>query len=221
MDRSELHRHILSTLQRYGVSPCEEAVLGIVYYGINLPPLGVAEWAKCYDDNDGNPFGVYPLDEYRRAVDGCIEKGWLTVLTPEHFEREHRRLRLSAIPEVVDRCHNPGEVDYTEVGFAFHRLLLREMNGPEFLEQECFGCNRDEGRRVIDVYATSEEMCLHGVEEVRGNAADFVGGPVRVTGVEGPRPIGPWKPCRFLTLPSGFHAAVQVALLNEEEPRPS
>ena len=35
----------------------------------------------------------------------------------------------------------------------------------------------------------------------------YLGQPARATGVEGPRPIGPWKPDRFTTLPGGFHAA--------------
>jgi hypothetical protein len=123
------------------VSECEDAVLTIVYYHFTLPPGGIAEYAKLYDDTGVLPYGVHALQEYLRAVDSCIEKGWLTVLTPEYFEQEARRRAGSPLPEVNDDCYRPGDVAFTESGFALYRLLQSEMSDPECLEQEYVGWN--------------------------------------------------------------------------------
>jgi hypothetical protein len=212
--RQHLQRHLLATLRRHGVSPCEDAVLGIVHYHINLSADGIAEYAKLYDENDGNPLGDYPPEDYLRAVGSCVAKGWLAVLTPEHFEQEARRLALSDVPEVIDDVYRPGQVAFTEAGFLLHQTLRVEAFGPEFLEREYGGWNWDEGRHRFDVYGSSEEECRSVLEDIERDLPDILGRPGRVAGVEGPRPIGAWRPCRFLTVPSEYHAVVRVELLD-------
>jgi hypothetical protein len=214
VDRGEFHRHALDVLRRHEVSPCEDAVLGIVYYHITLPPLGIAQYAKAYDEDEimGTPYGPFPLEDYLRAIESCVAKGWLTVLTPEDFEREERRRLLSQIPEVLDKCYRPGDVAFTEAGFLLERQLSREIMGPEFEERQTEGWNWDADRQRLDVYAEDEEACRLRLEEIAGNVEQYTGRAGRVTNVEGPRPIGPWKPDRFTTVASGFHAVMKVEL---------
>jgi hypothetical protein len=215
VESDEHPQRILNTLRRHGVSLPEYAVLSVVSYRIPVLPAEVAWYAKYYSYDDRDIYGVYELDDYLRAIDQCIARSWLTILTPEHFEREVRRLGQSPLPEIMDTCYGPGAVDFTEAGFYFHRQLLTEMFGPAFLEQDYYGCNWDEGRTTLDFYATDEDRCREWLEAIGQDITKFLTGPARVVGVEEPRPIGPWKPDRFLTLPSGFHAAARVELLGE------
>jgi hypothetical protein len=213
MDLSEQHRHVLEAVQRHAVSACECAVLLVVNYRMSLPPNGVAGHAKLFDDLDGNPYGVFSLDDYLRAVDRCVHKGWLTILPPDHAEREERRRRLSTVPEVIDESYRAGDVDFTEGGFPFFRALLCEVFGPDIVRRSYAGWNWDDSRHAFDVYAEDEELCRSAMERVeREGVNPFGGGLLRVAGVEGPAPIGPWKPDRFIMLPSGFHAVLKVEL---------
>src|SRR5947209_7021918 len=129
---------------------------------------------------DGNLYGVYGLDAYRWAVDSCITKGWLTILTPEHFKREASRRALSPVPKIIDSCYVLGAVDYTEAGHMFHRLLLREILGASILEREYCGFNWNEGRRAFDIYAADERGCRSLLKEIEQDPGGFVGEPVKV-----------------------------------------
>jgi hypothetical protein len=193
------------------VSSCEDAVLLMVHYHITVPPEEIARYAKGYDDDAGNPLGRFPLADYLLAVDRCVARGWLTVLTEEHFEREARRRLLSGIPEVIDICSRPGHLAFTEAGFTFYRSLLRELD-PDLPEPEYWGWNWDATRQTFDLYAEGADRCreLLGELEQDGYLDWYAGGPAKVVQVEGPHAIGPWKPDRFTTLPSGFHLAAQI-----------
>jgi hypothetical protein len=205
VDKSERRRQVLDALRQHSVSACEYAVLGIVHYRINAPPRGVAEDAHLYSDDAG-----HPLENYLRAVDSCVEKGWLTILTQEDLEREERRRLSSTVPEVIDTSYCPGDVDFTEAGAALYQTLLRELWGPEHLLARS-GWNWDEEDGRFDIYAGREEDCRSWLREMTGEGCiDGAGRPARVVRVEGPLPIGPWRPYRFLTLPSGFHAVLKV-----------
>jgi hypothetical protein len=187
------------------------SVLGIVYYRIPLPPDGIARTAKGYEE-DGDGYGSHSLPDYLRAVEGCIAKGWLTILSAEDLEREAQRRRRSAIPELSDG-YLPGAVEFTPAGFALHQDLLEELYGLDFLDHEYSGWDWDREARRIDVFATDEDGCLSLLRDIQGDVAWYVGGAAQVQAVEGPRPIGYWKPSRFITVPGGFHAAVEVELL--------
>jgi hypothetical protein len=204
----------LRVLRAHGVSSCEDAVLLMVHYHITLPPRGIAESAKSYDEEAGNPLGRFPLEDYLRAADGCVARGWLTVLTAGHFEREARRRLIGGVPEVIDICYRPGHLAFTEAGFHFYQALLHELD-PARPPEEYWGWNWDAERRTFDLFAEDADRCRALLAELEQDLAWYVGGPARVVGVAGPYPIGPWKPDRFTTVPRGFHLAAQVDLLAE------
>jgi hypothetical protein len=84
---------------------------------------------------------------------------------------------------------------------------------PASLDRGHSGWNWDEGRRAFDIYATGEACCRSLLGQIEQDVEGYAGEPARVAGVELPRPIGPWKPVRFLTVPAGFHAVLKVELL--------
>jgi hypothetical protein len=219
VDKEEESR-LLGILERHGVSPSEEGVLGIVRYKIPLPPPGIASYAKNYEQY-GHSIGVHPFEDYLQAVDSCIAKGWLTILTEEDLDRDAERRRRSPIPEMSEE-YTPGAVAFTEAGFFFFHDLLREMFDHDYLDQEysCKDWNEDEQR--IDIYAITDELCRSEFEYLQEYLTTWtgMGRPVRVSATEAPRPIGAWKPERFITLPSGFHAVIKFELLPEGEEVP-
>src|SRR5262249_48489952 len=198
MGEEAKNRRYLRTLRRHGVSSCEDAVLLMVHYHITVPPRQIAEYAKGYADDAGNPLGRFPLRAYLRAVDRCVEQGWLTVLTEAFFEREARRRLVSGVPEVIDPSYRPGHLAFTEAGFAFYQALLRELN-PGWPPEDYWGWNYGAGRRTFDLFAEDAGRCHSLLQELEqdGNLAWYAGGPARVVRVAGPYPIGPWKPDRF------------------------
>jgi hypothetical protein len=69
----------------------------------------------------------------------------------------------------------------------------------------------------LDIYATDEDGCRSWLDFIEQDVAGFLGEPAKVAGVERPRRIGPWKPNRFLTVPSGFHAVLRVEPLGGKD----
>jgi hypothetical protein len=216
MDR-ELRRHtVLATLEMHGVSVCEYQVMGIVHYRIPLGPAGIADYAKRYAEDDGSILGQHMIPDYLRAIGTAIDKGWLTILTSDFLEQEADRLARTAIPEVADPCYKAGAVDFTDGGFLFYRMLLTEIFGPGFFQGTHSGWNWRADRKRLDFYACAEAECGSLLSDAEKDAVAFIGQPARVRRSVPPQPIGPWKPCRFLTDPHGYHAVAEVELLDWE-----
>ncbi len=198
-------RHVLATLLKKGVSACEYAILGIIRLRIPLPPYEIASEAKYYDEHVyGNQYPIRPLDEYIDAIKDCLKKGWLTVLTANDIDNDPRLFGYG--------YYQPGSVDFTQEGFEFYRELRKQILRDEFVEEDDVLWDWNKEKQRLEIYAHSEEKCRDLVAEVINDPANCLGRPVRVTLLEPPVPIGPWKPNRFVTLSTGYHATLKVVL---------
>lgn len=179
-----------------------------VGYRVPYPPARLAAHSESCSHGDRR--GDFPLIDHLQAVDRCLEKGWLTILTPEHFEAEQQRLHDSTVPEVLDIGYEPGHVDFTPAGYSLQRAIVGEIFGESHLQQCDAGCNFEDAFFRYDVYAPTSDLCSH-LMSWRMDQGECFARPAHFVGATGPEPIGAWKPCRFITLPSGFYGRVQFS----------
>lgn len=215
--RGKLRRRTLTVLGEHGVSLIEYHVMIVVGYGIVVKPDELASFSA--QESEGDPRGEFPILEYCKAVDQCIEKRWLALLTPEECEREAERRQSAWLPDLTDTCLSPGTVDFTPEGYLLYRKLTLEINGKEHLQFNDSGWNLDEECKEVHILAETEEMCRRRIEEFVDNPSSHIGLggvhlPAQVINVSGPTPIGPWRPNRFIIIPNGFNAKIEYEVLS-------
>jgi hypothetical protein len=213
--REKSRRRTLSVLGEHGVSLVEYHVMITVGYGIVLKPDELASWSV--GEASGDPRGEFPLSEHLDAVNHCIEKQWLALLTPEECEREAERRQSERLPDLTDTFLSPGAVDFTQEGYLIYRKLTLGINGKEHLQFKDSGWNLDDERKEVHILAETEERCRMRIEEFTGKPSFYIGEidlPVQVVNVSGPTPVGPWRPNRFIIIPNGFYAKVDYKVLS-------
>jgi hypothetical protein len=150
------------------------------------------------------------VDENRSALDCLIDRGLIVILREADIEAERARRAASKVREASRgfRGASPGFVDYSPEGYALYRRLLPEIFGPDSLarhdtSQEEDRASEDEHRtdRRIQILAPTVEACVGRMDDVSER--------YRVVRREGPTPIGPWRPNRFILLPKGFRAVLR------------
>jgi len=215
--RNESRRRTFNALGERGVSLVEYYVMNTVGYEIILKPDELASWSVGESMDD--PWGEFPLSEHLDAINHCIEKQWLKILTKEECELEVERRRSERLPDLTDAFLSPGTVDFTQEGCLLYRRIKQEINGEKHLQFKDSGWNLDEERKEVHILAETEEMCRRRISEFENNPSGYlgVGGvevPAKVVNISGPTPIGPWRPNRFIVIPNGFYAKVDYEVVN-------
>ena len=125
--REKSRQRTANVLGGRGASLAEYYVMCTVGYGIVLVPDELASWSV--GESRGDPRGEFPVSEHLAAVNSCLEKRWLVILTSEECEREAERRRTSQLLELTDTHLAPGAVDFTPEGYALYRDLILNIYG--------------------------------------------------------------------------------------------
>lgn len=102
-----------------GVSEPELMVLGVVHYATPMQSRCMAGWALKEFSDVGHS---YSEDDLEVAVENCIEKGWLRVLSKKDVGR--RPPGYSAFARY--NKWSPGVMDFTPEGFALASRIFRK-----------------------------------------------------------------------------------------------
>jgi hypothetical protein len=198
------------------VSLCEHFLMCTIGYTILLPLEELAQTSASL--NEGDRRGQFTPAQYMQALDACIKKKWLRVITGESYEQEMNRRPSSAIPEIYGSGFAPGVVDFTETGYLLHRQIIIDIYGMQHIQYDASGWNIDEIRQEVHVYAPTKELCIKRLEELKRTPSNYIGQRIHRVVASAPKPIGRWKPDHFLLLPHGFYAVIKYQLYNEDIP---
>lgn len=213
MNMNDMDTKTFRVLGKLGISLCEHFIMGTVGYRMPLRPEELAEHTAALVE--GDPRGSFTEHEYRKAVQQCMQRGWLEIITPERCEAECRRRQRSTLPELFDTGFEPGVVDFTPEGFSLFRQSILGILGKRLVRYDDSGWNVDENNCRVDFLAETAGLCRKRIAEFMLEPSMYVGQSVRIISVTKPIRIGPWGPNRFMVLPQGYHATLEYEVLPE------
>jgi hypothetical protein len=209
----DIHKHTSNILSKYKVSLCEHFLMGTVGYRILLPPDELIQTSVSLYEGDPRP--QCTPDESMLALQACIQKKWLQVITEELYEQEMNRRHSSGLPEIFDSGFALGVVDFTQSGYLLHRQIIIDIYGMEHVQYNDSGWNIDDIRQEVRIYAPTQEMCVERLEELKQMPSNYIGQLIREVVSSVPEPMDWWKPNRFLSLPHGFYAVMQYQVCDD------
>ena len=144
------------------------------------------------------------------ALGDLYARGLMTTLSDADIAAESSRVQQSAVPELLDPGYAAGHVDFTQDGYRVHRDVLCSLFGPEHVAGSDSGFRFDELSVSFLVLAPSRERCEHRIQQIQEAPEQFMGrSDLALSEIEGPHPIGRWRPNRFIELEDGFRAIVR------------
>jgi hypothetical protein len=207
--RADYKQSVQTILSSHNLSVCEYQALAMVFERVPLTQVGLARYAKERGDQGRSLLGTFTFDEYSKAVEACIAKGLLVLLSEKALANIAASREASTIPEIDESFFAAGTVDFTASGYALCHDVTGAINAlTAEPPKEYAGWNCNQGALRIDIYATSQASCARLLASAVDDLAGIVGPGTVVANLEGPVAIGPWKPNRFLTDPSGYHAVI-------------
>jgi hypothetical protein len=193
-------------LYTHGVSLCEYFLMCTVGYRILLPPAGLIKMSASL--SEGDPRGEFTPVHYMAALNACIQKNWLQLVTDDLFQDELNRRLSSGMPEILESSFVPGVIDFTQAGYFLYRQIIIDIFGNAHVDYKDSGWTIDEYHQRVDVYAPTLKLCIKRMQEFKEAPSDYIGHQVGSIIAHDPEPIDDWKPNRFITLPHGFHAVM-------------
>lgn len=198
-------------MANYGITPRERSILSVVSFGEGsdtwkqLPKV-----AKCY--NDFCATRRIALREYRQAVESCLHKGWIKVLTKADVEAD--RLRWANLPEREERVlpfpYKVGGVEFTALGIGVYGEILRAWcranNLEPYKDHTC--CGGDVPGQAM-IQSGSREAVEKIVLKMSAGESDrwLVNGEI-VTSIDPIIEIRDWWVTRFVCLPLAYSVKV-------------
>lgn len=191
-------------VEAHGVSPIE---FGVLYTIDERPQLTRTLIPKFAVFMGPTPYGKhFSQAKYKVAVETCIQKGWLRVITVQDREQDRLRWQNDMNQYCGEIEYQPGDIEFTEVGARLFYRILEELDvaegkrpyeslsiGYSWSMPGCvrfFGAYADQVMQATEQYVTGKESlgdCCRQIERV-----------------EGPFPTGPWWINRFVHLQEGY-----------------
>ena len=155
---------------------------------------------------------VFPKSEVERAIEKCLEAGWIKILSDQDCEAD--RLRWIDDPNQIwsESLYHVGCVDLTVVGWKVYAKMQDQKQLPleEFYRQDVHYLWRIPGR--VSILSMSEEKLLWELEDVRSGLDSLVGGGLSaehtIGEINGPYAISSWWVNRFYLAPYGYRADI-------------
>jgi len=155
---------------------------------------------------------IFTKSEVERAVEQCLQAGWIKVLSEQDCEKD--RLRWIDDPNQIwsESLYRAGCVDLTLAGWNVFAQMQDQKQLPlaELYRQDVHYLWRILGR--VSLLSISEEELVRELAEVRSGLDGLVGGGLSadhtIGEIIGPYAIGSWWVNRFYLAPYGYRADI-------------
>jgi hypothetical protein len=117
-------QRVHNIIDRYGVSVAEFIVLDEVRLRI---PLVAHEFARFTISGCEGLDVDFNASDYEAAIDSCVQKGWLRILTVEDLENLTDVGTTYTFPHLSYRAYTEGSVDFTVAGYELTRSIVDEL----------------------------------------------------------------------------------------------
>lgn len=191
-------------LDKYELSRDEYIVLDSVEHMMGrVIPERIPPYAQAIMDH------TVSLDRYHKAVESCLIKGWLRILSQADCEEDRTRWENDDNQFISGFDYQEGNTDFTP-----QRGLLFDQISSEWLVRRGMKPYSGYGQsqkipnqvRIFSAYEANLLLLVENVERTRKEDLHWLGESVRIVGVEGPEQISNWWINRFVQLPIGYRA---------------
>jgi hypothetical protein len=207
MDQQRVNRRI-KEVESLGLSLAEFHVLdaALIY------PTWIADVATATFNELRYDQSAQPLEAYVKAVESCLQTGWLREVTEEQYVSQAAALDRESFPDACGGIvAEPGTIDLTTAGYRLYRQAAVKFYGPARS-----GMRYVAPALQVEVYSDSDEDCrLRAGWYLENKERHFYPEdekppiPVAFDHLEGPFPVGPWRYNRFEVVPNGFLVVLQ------------
>ncbi len=177
-----------------GVSPAEDALFTVIYYGMpaspsDMPALAVREYYSRTD--------TVTEEECRAALASSLQQGWLQMVDQQRLAKIADELREGQYLGPVYGIPFLGQVDFTPAGAErWHKLNPRDSSA---------SCAYTDAVHIKTAqYFRTQAAAMAAIEEAKQNDS--------VVSITGPCPIGPWRAQWWRRFPDGYRIDIEDQL---------
>jgi hypothetical protein len=193
-------RRLDQVLAELGLTHPDHALFITIHYGIHSSRERLPDLAKRKYNADGED--LVTEEECRVALAGCLERGWLQVMTEQALAEITAELRRDGVIGPVYGLPPIGGVDFTRKGAELWLRLQQECqrsvwcvpSRPPFAYSDVVHEKKAQ-------YFQSRRAALESLEYARAEED--------VVSVRGPTPTGPWRAQWWRRFPEGYRIDIE------------
>lgn len=193
-----------------GINVAEYHILTLFYRECSRPRKSLANYADAY-------FGAVrsssqTVGEYEKAVDSCLEKLYIKVLSNEDCMRDKERWEHDDNQFCEEDEYLPGNLDFTVKGSRFYRKLeekifqRRGINPRSIFDWHIGYKWKHKG--IVSILTKRFENIEKKIETIHEGSAHLLADR-KLVEIGKPYPIGPWWITRFDRLDNGWRVDIK------------
>jgi hypothetical protein len=199
--RAERHcqriRHHARILAETGVTPAEEALFTVLYYGMTMEPASLPARAMLELYGNADPISE---DDCRVALTNCLAKGQLQIVDEAFLETITAELREGGVLGPIYWMPKVGCVDFTPEGAELWQVLCNRQKSNQKPSKPYFPHYTDAVHIKSSRYFRTRSVAIAAIEESKGDEGATVSGPF---------PIGPWRVQWWRRFPEGYRINIE------------
>lgn len=173
----------------------------------------LARYANSYF-GDVRPDPAPTIDEYNKAIEFCLERGFIKVLSEDDCKRDRERWLHDDNQFCEEDIYVPGNLDFTIKGVQFYRELKEKM----YKKKGISSLNWFDGlvgfkwkhKGVVSLLSKNRKCLEKEIESVRDNSSNLLTSKWwRLIEIGKPYPIGNWWVTRFEQLDKGWRVDIK------------
>ncbi len=159
------------------------------------------------------PDSAPTIDEYNNAIEFCLERGFIKVLSEEDCERDRERWLHDDNQFCEEERYISGNLDFTKKGVQFYRELGEKIYKKKGISHlSCFDGLigfKWKHKGVVSILTKNRKDLEKKIECVRNNPSYLLTGKRRLIEIGKPYPIGTWWVTRFEQLDKGWRVDIK------------
>ena len=198
---------LLSVLKNLKISISEYHILTIIYLDGNSKRVGLARYIFNYF-SAACPSQVETIDKYENAIDSCLEKKLLKVITIEDCENDKIRWIQDDNHNLDEAPYFPGNIDFTKYGSNFFNDILDKLGKEKF---DGYVCYKWKNSGVVSILAKYKNEILNEVEQLNSTPSHLLSDGKKLVEIGIPYSIGPWWITRFDHIDVGWRVDIKYS----------
>lgn len=200
-----MNDQILDALLHFNISISEYHLLSIIDREGQQHRSGLSKYAFNYY-MEIDPFFVRNEGEYEKAIDLCLEKQFIKVLSKYDCQKDIKRWEKDDNQFVSEIEYTPYNIDFTEQGEKLYRQIDKKIGRNRFESIEGYKWCSD---GMVSVFTKHKKNIVKTISNIRENPLYLFNKNEEIIEIGKPYQIGPWWVSRFCRLDTGWRVDIK------------
>ena len=187
----------------------EYHVLTIIYRDGNQIREGLSKYIFNYFWA-ASPTKVQSFNQYENAIDSCLKKTFLKVLTAKDCSLDNERWLIDDNQNLDEEPYLPGNIDFTKYGARVYNDFLDSLSkkkGEDRFDGRI--CYKWKIKGTISILTKLKKDLISELEELEKNPSYLLSDGMEMINTGSPYPIGPWWVTRFDHIGNGWRVDIK------------